>query len=189
MSFILMDIRAVKDNGGGISLNVVLKTEKKDPQAYEAEEEYKACYNQNVHVFTLEQRPWWMVQSRVPNFICPTNWIDAFLSSGSNAWHGGHHWTRTIRYINIGFLETSSCDIKLRASEGACQTGAKKSTSQGSFLSAGKLSGRRVVTWAWTLSLAKLTMLYNTSLPASTNLTNLDEVKSNYYLQCFSKLC
>lgn len=125
-----------------------------------------------MHVFTLEQRPWWMVQSRVPNFICPTNWIDAFLSSGSNAWHGGHHWTRTIPYINIGFLETSSCDIKLRANEGVCQTGAKKSTSQGSFLSAGKLSGRRVVTWAWTLSLAKLTMLYNTSLPASTNLTS-----------------
>lgn len=42
MSFILMDRRAVKDNGGGIGLNVVLKTQKKDTQAYEAEQEYRA---------------------------------------------------------------------------------------------------------------------------------------------------
>lgn len=42
MSFILMDRRAVKDNGRGIGLNVVLNTEKKDTQAYEAEQEYRA---------------------------------------------------------------------------------------------------------------------------------------------------
>lgn len=179
MSFIFMNRRPVKDNRGWISLNVVLKTEKEPIKHMEVNGIYSislylahfTCYKQNVHVFTLEQRPWWMVQSRVPNFICPTNWIDAFLSSGSKAWHGGHHWTRNTQYINIGLLETS-CYITSRACEGVCRTGAKKSTSQASFLLAGKLSGCRVVTWAWTLSLAKLTMLYNTSLPASTNVTS-----------------
>lgn len=46
-----------------------------------------------MYVLTIEQRLWWMVQSRVPNFICPANWIEAFLSSGSKARHGGHHCT------------------------------------------------------------------------------------------------
>lgn len=40
---------------------------------------------------TMEQRLWWMVQSIVPNFICPASWMEAFLSSGRSARHGGHH--------------------------------------------------------------------------------------------------
>lgn len=44
-------------------------------------------------------------------------------------------------------------------------TGAKKSTSQGSFSSRGKFSGCSVVTWALTLSLANATMLYSASFP------------------------
>lgn len=39
------------------------------------------------------------------------------------------------------------------------------------MLSDGKLSGLRVVTWARTLSRAKLTMLYNTSLPTDPEVT------------------
>lgn len=42
-------------------------------------------------VLTVEQRLWWMVQSIVPNFICPASWMEAFLSSGRSARHGGHH--------------------------------------------------------------------------------------------------
>lgn len=42
-------------------------------------------------LLTIEQRPWWTVQSMVPNFICPANWMEAFLSSGRSARHGGHH--------------------------------------------------------------------------------------------------
>lgn len=51
--------------------------------------------NENVQIptgpLTMEQRLWWMVQSIVPNFICPASWMDAFLSSGRSARQGGHH--------------------------------------------------------------------------------------------------
>lgn len=146
MSFIFMNRRPVKDNCGGISLNVVLKTEKEPIKPMEGNGIYSillylahfTCYNQNVHVFTLEQRPWWMVQSRVPNFICPTNWIDAFLSSGSKAWQGGHHWTRSTQYINIGFLETS-CYITSCACERRVSNRSKEVNQPGFFSIGGKV--------------------------------------------------
>lgn len=52
-----------------------------------------------------------MVQSRVPNFICPANWIEAFLSSGSKARHGGHHCTQQTQVLDY---RAPVADITLR---------------------------------------------------------------------------
>lgn len=117
------------------------------------------------------------------NFICDLSWPLSNPINGVNVSEFEESITYSLKYSlshyfwhlanrnifrNLNWPKTGEVyldGVNSLYFEKILQTGAKKSTSQGSFLFEGKLSGLSVVTWARTLSLAKPTMLYKTSLP------------------------
>lgn len=93
LSFIFVHRGTVKDHRSGICLNIILKHKETSAQQATCSSLPAHC-SLEVSDLTTEHKSWWMVQSKVPNFICPASWMEAFLSSGSNARHGGHHCTQ-----------------------------------------------------------------------------------------------